>query len=288
MSNNYKYDFKSKSKLKLEDFNPDENGKASREECDKHMANISTELADLQEWLYASRLNSVLIVLQGMDTSGKDGTIAHVMQSINPQGCSVASFKAPTPIELSHDFLWRVHQQAPEKGMITIFNRSHYEDVLITRVHGMVDKKTCERRYEHIKNFEEMLADNGTLIMKFFLNISKEEQEARLLAREQDDEKAWKLNVGDWDERRYWDEYKKAYEDAITATSTKIAPWYIVPADHKWYRNLVIAQTIVETLRPYKAAWKEELKELGEKQKAELKQMREKNGIVKNGKTKKK
>jgi polyphosphate kinase 2 (PPK2 family) len=158
--------------------------------------------------------------------------------------------------------------------MITIFNRSHYEDVLVTRVHKLIDKDTCEQRYTHIRNFEELLADSKTLILKFFLHISKDEQEQRLLAREQDDEKAWKLSPGDWSERGYWSDYIDAYEDAIGATGTKYAPWYIVPANHKWYRNLYIARKIVETLRPHKDEWERELRKLGELRKEELAKMR--------------
>ncbi len=261
-------------KLKLSDYDPDDSGKAKKETSKVALAELGEELGALQEWLYAAQSHSVLIVLQGLDTSGKDGTIAHVMASINPQGCDVASFKVPTPLESAHDFLWRVHQKAPAKGMMTIFNRSHYEDVLVTRVHKKIDKDTCEQRYGQINDFEKLLADNNTIILKFFLHISKKEQEERLLAREKDEEKAWKLSPGDWEERQFWDGYTHAYEDALGATGTKNAPWYVVPANHKWFRNLAIAETMVETLRPYKKEWEATLKKLGEQRKAELQQIR--------------
>lgn len=261
-------------KVKLSAIDPDATGDAHKDASKVALAELGEQLCELQEWLYAAQKHSVLIVLQGLDTSGKDGTISHVMATVNPQGCAVASFKVPTAEELGHDFLWRVHKQAPAKGTITIFNRSHYEDVLVTRVHKLIDKKTWEDRYAHINNFESLLADNNTIILKFFLHISKKEQEERLLAREQDEEKAWKLSPGDWEERKFWDDYTDAYEDALGATATKNAPWYVVPADHKWYRNLAIATTLVETLRPYKDEWQEALKKLGEERKAELQEMR--------------
>lgn len=261
-------------KVKLGDDDPDDTGKAKKETSKAMLAELGAELCALQEWLYAAQTHSVLIVLQGLDTSGKDGTIAHVMSSINPQGCDVASFKQPTPIEAAHDFLWRVHLQTPAKGMMTIFNRSHYEDVLVTRVHKLISKETCEERYGQINNFEKLLADNNTIILKFFLHISKKEQEERLLAREKDEEKAWKLSPGDWEERQYWSAYTGAYEDVLGATGTKAAPWYVIPANHKWFRNLAIAETLVETLRPYKKKWEETLKTLGEERKAELEKVR--------------
>lgn len=261
-------------KVKLSDYDPDDTGKAKKDASHVVLAELGAELCALQEWLYAAQTHSVLIVLQGLDTSGKDGTIAHVMASVNPQGCDVASFKVPTPLEAAHDFLWRVHLQAPPKGMMTIFNRSHYEDVLVTRVHKLIKKDVWEARYGQINNFEHLLTANNTIILKFFLHITKKEQEERLLEREQDEEKAWKLSPGDWEERQYWDDYTDAYEDALAATATKDAPWYVVPANHKWFRNLAIAEAIVETLRPYKKEWEETLKKLGEERKAELQKMR--------------
>ena len=257
-------------KIKLSDYSPGDKGGEDKDLGTVMLAKLGAELSGLQEWLYAAQTHSVLIVLQGLDTSGKDGTIAHVMAAMNPQGCDVASFKVPTPEEAAHDFLWRIHQQTPGKGLMTIFNRSHYEDVLVTRVHKLVTDEVVKERYGQICDFEKLLADNNTIILKFFLHISKDEQKARLEAREQDPEKAWKLSAGDWEERQFWDQYISAYQDALGATATKHAPWYIVPADHKWFRNLAIATALVETLRPYKAEWEKTLKKIGEERKAEL------------------
>ena len=226
----------------------------TKEEAAAPTQELLTTLDRLQERLYASRERSLLIVLQGMDTSGKDGTIRHVMTGISPQGCEVTSFKAPTSLETAHDFLWRIHPHAPAKGMIGIFNRSHYEDVCITRVHGWIDDKEAHRRLKAIRHFEKELADNGTVIVKFFLHISKEEQARRLQERADDPEKRWKFSLGDLAERRHWKRYRKAYQDAIEATSTDHAPWFVVPADHKWYRNWVIARVLVKTLEGMRLA----------------------------------
>ena len=261
-------------KIALGDYDPDDMGKADKHDSAKELEALGKELDGLQEWLYAAQTHSVLIVLQGLDTSGKDGTISHVMGSVNPQGCAVASFKVPTPEEASHDFLWRIHKQTPGKGMITIFNRSHYEDVLVTRVHHLISDAEAERRFHYINQFEQLLADENTIILKFFLHITKDQQKERLLEREQDPAKAWKLSVADWHERTFWDDYIKAYEAALGATAAENAPWYIVPADHKWYRNLAIAETLVQTLRPYKADWEAALTKLGKQRKAELTLMR--------------
>ena len=259
-------------KISFGDYAPDENGgkDVSKNESIDLLAALGTELSSLQEWMYAAQTHSVLIVLQGSDTSGKDGTIAHVMSAMNPQGCAVASFKVPTPDEAAHDFLWRIHKQTPPKGMMTIFNRSHYEDVLVTRVHNLVSDDVIQTRYGQIRDFEKLLADENTIVLKFFLHLSKDEQKARLEAREQDPQKAWKLSAADWKERGYWDDYIKAYEDALGRTSAPHAPWYIVPADHKWFRNLAIATALVEALRPYKAGWQKSLEAIGDQRKAEL------------------
>ena len=238
------------------------------------LAALSEQLGELQELLFAARQHAVLVILQGMDTSGKDGTIKHVMSNVNPLGCRVEAFKVPTEEELAHDFLWRVHTVTPARGMMTIFNRSHYEDVVVVRVHDLVPKSVWEARYDQIVDFERTLADNGTLILKFFLHISREEQEERLLAREQDPSKAWKLSAADWRERERWDDYMQAYEDAIVRTSTKDAPWHIVPADKKWFRNLAIAEAIVETLESHRAEWTDALRKLAETKLAELRAMR--------------
>ncbi len=218
------------------------------------------ELIELQELLYAVRSHSVLVILQGRDTSGKDGTIRHVAGPLNSQSCSVASFKVPTEEELAHDFLWRVHAQTPPSGDIRIFNRSHYEDVLVVRVHKLAPKEVWRQRYEHINAFEQLLADSGTIILKFYLHISKEEQKQRLLEREKDPVKSWKLSVNDWKEREHWDDYTAAYEDALNRCSTKHAPWFIVPADKKWFRNLAVAETLRNALMPFKKSWLEKMR----------------------------
>jgi len=261
-------------KINLSDYGPDDTGKAKKSDADNELQSLGETMAKQQELLYAAQTHSVLIVLQGLDTSGKDGTISHVMSHVNPQGCAVASFKVPTPEEAAHDFLWRIHKQTPGKGGITIFNRSHYEDVLVTRVHKLVTDNEITRRYGYINQFEQLLSDENTIIMKFFLHITKDEQKERLLAREDDPAKAWKLSTGDWHERDFWDDYTAAYEAALGATAAKTAPWYIVPADKKWFRNLAIAETLVKTLRPYESGWQNALKKIGEQRKAELAQMR--------------
>lgn len=212
------------------------------------LASLNEQLSNLQQMLYAESKHKVLVVLQGMDTSGKDGTIKHVFHTINPLGVRVANFKRPNDVELAHDYLWRVHEEAPRNGRITIFNRSHYEDVLVVRVNDLVPAHVWQRRFEHIRNFEQMLADEGTTIIKLFLHISKDEQRARLQERLDNPAKHWKFEHGDVAERAHWDAYTEAYEQAIAETSTTDAPWYIIPGDHKWYRNLVVSQLLVEKL----------------------------------------
>ena len=238
-------------------FDPDDSGDYKKTDQGKEKAKAITagligRLGELQERLYANGTRSLLVVLQGMDTSGKDGTIRSVMSGVNPQGCKVVSFKAPSSEELSHDFLWRVHQKAPSKGQIGIFNRSHYEDVLITRVHGLVSDKVVKQRFNQIKEFEELLAENGTTVLKLFLHISKDEQKERLEERIRDPEKRWKFNEGDLEERKLWKPYMDAFEDMMAATSTDCAPWYIVPANRKWYRNLVVAELVTSALEAMK------------------------------------
>ena len=205
-------------------------------------------LETLQEIFYAQGKHRLLIVLQAMDTGGKDSTIRQVFEGVNPQGVKVASFKAPTPLELAHDYLWRVHPHVPGNGEITIFNRSHYEDVLVVRVRNLAPEKVWSKRYEHIKAFEQMLVDEGTTILKFFLHISKDEQKQRLEDRVNDPTKHWKFNPGDLEERKLWDAYMAAYADMLERTSTADAPWYVIPADRKWFRNLLVSQVIVDTL----------------------------------------
>lgn len=248
-----RYRVPAKGKLNLKAYDPDETGDYKKTDQGKDKAKADTakliaRLAGLQERLYANATRSLLIVLQGMDTSGKDGTIRSVMSGINPQGCNVVAFKAPSKDELARDFLWRVHREVPPKGHIGIFNRSHYEDVLVTRVHGWVSDAVARQRFKQIKEFEELLHENGTVILKFFLHISKAEQKERLEARIADPEKRWKWNSGDLEERRYWDKYMQAFEDVLSATSTTRAPWYVVPANRKWYRNLVVANCVVEAV----------------------------------------
>jgi PPK2 family polyphosphate:nucleotide phosphotransferase len=236
----------------------------------KEFDTLGQELFDLQDLLWGSRKNSVLVILQGRDSAGKDGAIKHVVGYLNPRGVHVTSFGVPTHEEIEHDFLWRIHRHAPRKGEFAIFNRSHYEDVLAVRVHELVPKELWDERYGHIRDFEELLAEHGTIVLKFFLHISRGEQKKRLLKREEDPRTAWKLNAGDWEERELWDEYTEAYEDAISRTSTKLAPWHIVPADSKWYRNLVVARTVASALRPHRKAWQRHLDEEGARKRAEL------------------
>lgn len=209
---------------------------------------LNRRLEALQELLYAEDRHRLLVVLQAMDTGGKDGTIRHVFDGTNPQGVKVASFKKPTPQELAHDYLWRVHRHTPGRGEIVIFNRSHYEDVLVVRVHDLVPEDVWSRRYDQINAFERRLADEGTTILKFFLHISKEEQRSRLQARLDEPTKLWKFSRGDLAERELWNDYVEAYEAALSRTSTPWAPWYAIPSDRKWYRNLAISSILVDTL----------------------------------------
>jgi PPK2 family polyphosphate:nucleotide phosphotransferase len=237
------------SKIRLRDIDTSaKSGFESKEESLPPLEKMRDALAQWQEKLYAERKQSLLIIFQAMDTGGKDGAVKSVLTGVNPAGVQVTSFKAPSSEELDHDFLWRLHRRTPAKGLIGVWNRSHYEDVLITRVHKMIDRKTCVSRYDDINDFEEMLTSNGVTLLKFYLMISKDEQKERLQARLDDPTKHWKFNPGDLEERKLWDEYQKAYEDAINATSTRHAPWHIVPSDRKWARNIAIAQAVVETL----------------------------------------
>ena len=219
-----------------------------KQEAKKTLRAFNDRLEALQELLYAEHRHKLLVVLQAMDTGGKDGTIRHVFQGVNPQGVKVSSFKAPSKEELDHDYLWRVHRRTPCMGEIMIFNRSHYEDVLVVRVHNLVPAEVWKRRYGHINDFERMLTNEGTEILKFYLNIGWEEQKERFQARLENQNKQWKFSLGDLEERKLWTEYMRAYEDMLSKTSTEEAPWYIVPANRKWYRNLVVATLLVETM----------------------------------------
>jgi PPK2 family polyphosphate:nucleotide phosphotransferase len=233
----------------LDEYDPGYTGSYhDKHEAENDLDKNRKRLGELQEVLYAEHRHALLIVLQAMDAGGKDGTIRHVMKGINPQGVQVTSFKTPTPEELAHDFLWRIHQHTPERGLIGIFNRSHYEDVLIVRVEKLVPKNIWQARYDHINAFEKLLTDSGVTILKFFLHISKDEQKERFQARLDDPTKLWKFSLGDLPVRAKWNQYMAAYEDALTRCNTPWAPWYIVPANKKWYRNLAISNIIIQTL----------------------------------------
>ena len=224
----------------------------SEEEIEKKTAKEVDRISDLQRVFYADARHALLIVLQGRDASGKDGTIRKVFSAVNPQGCSVTSFKAPTEDERAHDFLWRIHVRIPPRGMIGIFNRSQYEDILVPRVHGLISKKGWTERYDQINEFEKMLVENGVVVLKFMLHISRDEQRKRLQERIDDPKKNWKFRVGDLDDRKRWDAFTKAYRGILANTSTKRAPWYVVPADDKHVRNWLIAGVIADTLQSLK------------------------------------
>ena len=226
-------------------------GHAAKEE----IAANAQRLSELQPILWAQKKHALLIVLQAMDAGGKDGTISHVLSAVNPQGVTVRAFKVPTPEEAAHDFLWRIHPHTPARGYIAVFNRAHYEDVLAPRVHGVIAKPMWEQRYKRIREFEQLLADNDTRILKFFLHISKEEQLERFAARLEDSKRNWKISESDYSERSHWDAYMSAYEDAISATSAKHAPWYVIPSNHKWFRNLAVSQIIADTLEEMKLTY---------------------------------
>lgn len=238
-------------KIKLDEWDPNDKSlfNLEKDEAESELIELNHKLEKLQEMLYIEQKHSLLVILQGMDTSGKDGVIQHVFEGVNPQGVRVASFKVPTPEELGHDYLWRIHKQTPRKGEMVIFNRSQYEDVLVVRVHSLVPEEVWKKRYEQINAFEKTLAEAGTTILKFYLHINKDEQKERLQARLDEPDKNWKFNPGDLEERKLWPEYQKAYEDVLGRTSTEYAPWYIIPANRKWYRNLLIGEILVETLK---------------------------------------
>ncbi|HET6383700.1 MAG TPA: polyphosphate kinase 2 family protein [Armatimonadota bacterium] len=237
------------SRIRLKDFDPafkdvHETKKSARREIEK----LRHRLKEMQFQLYAEQKQSLLICLQAPDAGGKDGVVRHVIGSMNPQGCRVVSFKQPSSVELAHDFLWRIDQQTPRRGEVVVFNRSHYEDVLIVRVHNLVPKKVWSKRFDQINDFERRLATNGTHVLKFFLHISKEEQLRRFKRRLDDPARRWKISEADYTEREYWIAYEAAYEDALNKCSAAAAPWFVIPSDHKWFRNLAVSQIIVETM----------------------------------------
>jgi PPK2 family polyphosphate:nucleotide phosphotransferase len=237
------------TRVNLADYDPGYSGVYQNKAAAKaELKRNQQRLQDLQEVMWAEGKHALLIVLQAMDAGGKDGTIKHVMRGVNPQGCQVTSFKVPSEEELDHDYLWRVHKATPRRGYIGIFNRSHYEDVLVVRVHNIAPEAVWRARYEQINHFEKMLADTGTKILKFYLHISKEEQKERFEARLADPAKNWKFSMGDVEKRKYWDDYMRAFEDALSKCSTPWAPWHIIPANRKWYRNLAVSEVIIEAL----------------------------------------
>jgi PPK2 family polyphosphate:nucleotide phosphotransferase len=243
-------------KVKLNKLDPAYTGKHESEDTAKEETeHYLGKLAHQQAVLYAEHKHAILVVLQALDAGGKDGTIKHVFSSVNPQGVRVASFKQPTAVELAHDFLWRVHPHAPGHGEIVIFNRSHYEDVLVTRVHKLINKATWTDHYQCIRDFETLLVENNTTILKFFLHVSKEEQLARFAQRLDDPARNWKISEADYSERALWDDYVGAYEDAIEATSTPEAPWFLIPSNHKWFRNLAVSQIMADTMEELKLAF---------------------------------
>lgn len=241
--------------VRLADIDPADSHGYTKDGSAAELQKGLARLTDLQDRLWAEQKHPILIVLQGIDAAGKDGSVKHVMSAFNPMGCTVTSFKVPTPTEAAHDYLWRVHQRAPGKGEIAIFNRSHYEDVLVVRVHDFVPRTVWERRYDQINAFERLLADEGTTILKFFLLIDRDEQKARLQSRIDDPTKNWKFRLGDLAERKLWDDYLAAYEDALSRCSTAAAPWYVIPANRNWFRNLAIADILADTLDDLKPAY---------------------------------
>jgi PPK2 family polyphosphate:nucleotide phosphotransferase len=259
-----RYRVKPGSQVKLTDVDPEDTSEfaGDKDAAKARLKELRKEIGSLQELLFAEHKHKLLVVLQGLDTSGKDGTIRHVFRGVNPQGVLVANFKVPSQEELDHDYLWRVHKKVPGKGELVIFNRSHYEDVLVVRVHELAPQELWSRRYDQINDFERMLTEEGTTIVKFYLHIDKDEQRERLQARLDDSEKLWKFNPGDLKERKYWDDYIKAYEDVLNKTSTDWAPWYTIPANRKWYRNLVVAAVLVQTLEKLQMRFPEPVEDL--------------------------
>jgi len=253
------------SRVKLDRIDPsDTAGIRNKKAALKRIEQCKQQLTELQYKIYAEGKQSLLIVLQAMDAGGKDGTINHVLAPMNPQGCRVHAFKVPSAEERAHDFLWRIHKAAPKNGEVVIFNRSHYEDVLIARVHNLVPKSVWSKRYEYINHFEQLLASHHTRIVKFYLHIDKQEQLHRFEKRLAEPEKHWKISDSDYSERRYWEDYQRAFQDALSKCSTKQAPWYVIPSNHKWFRNLAVSQILVETMKAMKPQIPEPSVDIGE------------------------
>jgi PPK2 family polyphosphate:nucleotide phosphotransferase len=266
--------FDEPGKVKLERISEEPPPNVTKQEARDRFEKLGEELFELQDWMWGARTHSVLLILQGRDAAGKDGAVKHMSGSLNPRGVVVTSFGVPTQEEREHDFLWRVHGPAPRAGRFAIFNRSHYEDVLVVRVKGLAPKAVWRERYDLINAFERTLAAANCIILKFFLHITREEQEKRLLAREKDPADAWKLSIDDWKDRALWDEYTEAYEDAIGRCASPNAPWIVVPADAKWYRDLVIGEALVAALRPHRQAWRKALDGEGKVRRRDLKEWR--------------
>jgi PPK2 family polyphosphate:nucleotide phosphotransferase len=243
------------SKIKLKDFDPNFFGGMNKEEARAQTDIYCRSIGELQEYLHANATHSLLILLQGMDASGKDGSGRRVLEYVNPTGVETSNFKTPSTEERAHDFLWRVHKAVPRYGNIGVFNRSHYEDVLIVRVLKLLPKEVWQKRYDHINAFEKMLTDNGVVLLKFFLHIDKKEQAKRLEDRLKDPSKNWKFSSSDLEMRKYWDDFQLAYEEAINRCSTAYAPWHVVPANHKWHRDYLISKTVVSALEDLKMKW---------------------------------
>ena len=262
------------AKVRLDKISTRPPGKLQKADAQSRFDELNEELFALQDLLWGAKTHSLLVVLQGRDAAGKDGTVKHVVGGMNPRGIRVVSFGKPTEEELRHDFLWRVHLRTPRLGEVAIFNRSHYEDVLVVRVHRLAKKSLWKPRYGHINDFEALLSEQGCIVVKFFLHISPEEQHQRLLARENDPIDSWKLSVEDWKDRERWDDFTEAYEDAISRCAAAHAPWMVVPSDAKWFRNLAVAEALVAALRPYRKDWRATLEERGKLARAELEAFR--------------
>jgi PPK2 family polyphosphate:nucleotide phosphotransferase len=260
------------TKVDLKEYDPDFTGRYKNEqETLEELARLKEKLFDLQALMYADNRYALLVVIQAMDAGGKDGLIRNVMATFNPQGCIVMPFKVPSEEERDHDYLWRIHHAIPRRGEINVFNRSHYEDVLVVRVHGLVPKEVWKQRYDQINDFEKYLAENNVVIKKFYLHISKKEQEERILKRLLDPKKNWKFSAADLKERDHWDDYMEAFEDVLSKCSTKSAPWHIVPANKKWYRNYVVARVLVDAMEGLNMKWPEpspDVKELARRAQA--------------------